>query len=209
MLLITSIRRGFGAIPAVVGFCGILGASTICVRVKDYADLPLHDARTTVVNLGTNKTSVALTGRDGRACVPGLPEGLYSVEIGLAGFLNVRYYPIRLAFPTTPDLQFRLPFGEITEGGLAADAVISGTLKRADIAIGSAKICILGLGAEQPITCGTTNELGEYALSLPPGTYRVEVTLAGGLVYRSKIEVPVPGVYRNRITLPGTNATRP
>ncbi len=187
----------------------VLNASTMCVKVKDYADLALHDARATVVNLGTNTVSVGLTGRDGRACIAGIPEGLYSVEVGLTGFLNVRYYPVRLAYPVTPELEFRLPFGEIREGGLASDAIVSGTLRRGNVSVDGAKICLLGLNVEQPVTCGVTNDLGEYALSVPPGTYRVEVRIPGGTVHRSNIEVPAPGIYRNRITVPAPSAPQP
>ena len=185
--------------------CNCLQASAICVNVKDFADQPLPGARATIVNLGTSAVTVIRTGEGGSACTPQIPEGLYSVEVGLSGFLNVRYYPIRLSFPGRPDLQFRLPFGEVTEGGIREDAVVSGTLKDRSGPVGRGEICLLEAAKGTEISCTTTNELGEYALSVPPGEYGVELKRDGKLVQGSSIQLRSPGVYRDIITLGAQN----
>jgi hypothetical protein len=202
MLLMTHGRRILVIAFTMAAACEHrLVASTLCVEVMDPANLPLPNAWVNIVGLATNKLYTARTDRKGRACVSRLPEGLYSVESGLTGFLNVRYYPVRVTYPATHELQFRLPFGEITEGGLSQEATVTGTLKQGDTPVQSASICIFGLQEDTPITCTVTNDLGEYALSLPPKTYRVEVRISGGEIQRSKIDVSTAGSYRNLITV--------
>jgi hypothetical protein len=186
---------------AVTVCCGELAASAVCVNVNDYAGLPLHNAWVTATDLQANELFNTRTDRKGGACVSEIPEGLYSVEVGLTGFLNVRYYPVRVTSMATQELKFSLPFAEITEGGIANEAVLSGTLKEADVAIGGARMCVLSLDRDLPITCTVTNDLGEYAVSVPPGTYRVEVKAPGEAAQQSRIEIPAPGIYRNRISL--------
>ena len=183
--------------------CAKLPASEVCVHVSDYADLPLHDARVTAIDLKTGRVFNAQTGSAGSACLSSLQESLFSIEVGLAGFLNVRYYPVRVSAMASQRLQFRLPFGEVHEGGLANEALLSGTLRQREAAVSGAKICLLTLNGGAPMACATSNDLGEYALALPPGSYEVEVTVPGKPTQRSKIDIPTAGVFRNRIALTG------
>jgi hypothetical protein len=154
-----------------------------------------------VASLKTNKLYTGQADSNGKACITSLPEGLYSVEAGLAGFLNVRYYPVRVKYPAVEQLQFRLPLGEITEGLLSQEATVAGTLKVGDNPVEGANICILELEHNTRVTCARTNDLGEYALSLPPGVYAVETRMLDGAVHHSKINVSAPGSYRNLITV--------
>lgn len=203
MLQVTTLTRWIIGVALAGTACSCeLGASAVCVRVSDYADLPLHDAWVTVTDLQTNKVFNTRTGRNGDACASQIPEGLYSVEVGMTGFLNVRYYPVRITSLATQELMFRLPFGEITEGGIAKDAILSGTLRQNDQTIAGATICALSPERDLPITCGVTNDLGEYALSLVPGSYRIEVRVRGEAVQRTSIEISAPGIYRNRVVVP-------
>jgi hypothetical protein len=181
-------------------FCSSGFASSLCVKARDYAELPLPGARVIAVNLQTNKLSSAQTDSNGKACISALAEGLYSVEVGLTGFLNVRYYPVRVAYPVAQNLHFRLPFGEITEGGIGQDVTISGTLLHNGAPVGGAEICVFSPDGTSPLTCGLTTELGEYALSFRPGTYDVDVK-AAGVTHRSRIDVLAPGVYRNLLAI--------
>jgi hypothetical protein len=174
----------------------------MCVRVVDYGDGPLGGASVTITDLQTGKVLSARAARNGEVCVTKIPESLYSVEAGLEGFLNVRYYPVRVAPEAVQRLSFRLPFGEITEGMLVQDAILSGALKRDALPIQDAKICILPLEGEIPRACAVTNELGEYAITLPPGAYRVDVKLIDGLTQRTDIKISGPGTYRNLIAVP-------
>lgn len=92
-------------------------ASELCVTVNDPEDLPLPHAWVNVTDRIAVKTYNESTDSKGRTCLT-LPEGTYAVEAGLTGFLNVRYYPVRVTYPNPLNLTFRLPFGDITEGPL-------------------------------------------------------------------------------------------
>jgi hypothetical protein len=194
-------RYGLAAVTiAIAAVCeSRLVASSLCARVTDSAGLPLRNAWINVASLKTNKLYTGQADSDGRACISNLPEGLYSVEAGLTGFLNVRYYPVRVKYPAVEQLQFLLPFGEITEGLLSQEATVAGTLKDGETPVEHANICILELERNTRVTCETTNDLGEYAFSLPPGMYAVETRMPGGAVNRSKIDVSTAGSYRNLI----------
>src|SRR5262245_51077628 len=112
----------FAAAILLVGLGRPLAAASLCVHVTDPANLPLPDASLTAVNLVTGKIFSERTDRSGKACASAVPEGLYSVEVGMAGFLNVRYHPVRIGPAAASSLKFQLPFGEITEGPLAQEA---------------------------------------------------------------------------------------
>jgi hypothetical protein len=197
---------GFAVITvAIAALCeSRLVASSLCARVTDPEGQPLRNAWVNVANLKTNKLYTGQTDSDGKSCVSNLSEGLYSVEAGMTGFLNVRYYPVRVKYPAVEQLQFHLPFGEITEGLLSQEATVAGTLKEGDNPVEGADICILELDHNTRVTCALTNDLGEYAFSLPPGAYAVETRMRGGVVHRSKIDVSTPGSYKNLIDAPTT-----
>src|SRR5258705_499436 len=80
---------------------------------------PLRRATLKVVNLDEPSMQLsAPTDSNGKACVPHLAEGLYSVEASAGGFINAKYYPVRVVFPDDMNFSFRLPFGDISEGTL-------------------------------------------------------------------------------------------
>jgi hypothetical protein len=198
----------------VVGHLGV-HASEMCVRVDDYADLPLPNAWVNVTDLrntGVDSTTVRTfnksTDSRGKACLA-VPEGTYSVEAGLTGFLNVRYYPVRVVYPNPVELSFRLPVGDVIEGGVSPEALLSGTLQLDGSAIEGAKICVLQQSGPGVVVCGLTNVFGEYALSVPPGVYRTELRTPRGQIYRSTVDVRHPGHYRDRVTTGGQEIPRP
>jgi hypothetical protein len=109
----------------------LLQASSICANITTLEpdDQPLRHAGLTVTSLLDPAIHfVASADKDGNACVNHLPEGLYSVEASCVGHMNARYYLVSVVFPKDVNLRFRLPFGEIYEGGLASEATVSGTL---------------------------------------------------------------------------------
>jgi len=123
--------------------------------------------------------------------------------VGMTGFLNVRYYPVRVDYPFPPTLVFRLPFGELTEGGASDEADLSGTLLYKGKPAGHAKVCVLKRTSDAVIACGITNYFGEYALSVPPGSYRTEIRMADGRQeFRSNITVPGVGRFINKLVIP-------
>jgi hypothetical protein len=174
-------------------------AAVLCATVVDYAHLPLPNASVAATDLHSGKTYSAQSDKRGKACFDSIPEGLYAVETGLTGFLNVRYYPVRISPSSQSNLSFALPFGEITEGGVGQDSTLSGTIKLSGAPVQGAEVCVTGKSAFRK--CVVTDDLGEYALIVPAGDYDAEVRIRNGKMYRSKVDVSVPGVYNNRLTL--------
>ncbi|MBV8847779.1 MAG: carboxypeptidase regulatory-like domain-containing protein [Bryobacterales bacterium] len=182
-----------------------LSASSLCAKVVDIVELPLSNAVINVFGLDDpNNHFSAFTDPKGSVCISKLPDGLYAVEASLQGFLNVRYYPVRVTFPDDVNLTFRLPFGEIREGGLRQDAVLTGTLGDRAHPESDLRICLFPVGQFVPAACSATNDLGQYALLVPPGKYRVEFTKRQQTLSGTTLDLPSPGYYRNRVALPGT-----
>jgi hypothetical protein len=178
-------------------------ADAICSKVVDPGDRPLPNAALKIVDLSdATKHYVGQTDREGNLCISKIPEGLYSVEASLPGFLNVRYYPVRVVFPREVHLEFRLPIGYIGEGGIAPESVLNGTLKRGGEPAGGIKICLFDGASTTPSACDNTDDLGEYALTVAPGKYAVELSDRGKLkMPRRQIDLSVAGQYRDRLSL--------
>ena len=165
--------------------CSVLVGSELCVTVGDSEDRPLSGAWINVVELVSTKGSASspatFTGSadsKGKTCFV-VPEGTYSVEAGYFGYMNVRYLPVRVFYPNPVHLGFQLPIGDVTEGGgLGADALLSGTLRLNGRSVGGASICVFTEKGNQRVACGLTNALGEYAISVPAGKYRVRIRTA-------------------------------
>ncbi len=204
MLQVIHQKTAAVVVVVLASLCSSAKAASLCVSVLDPSNLPLPDASVNAVNLATNRRIGGRTDRAGKACLSALSEGLYSVEVGLIGFLNVRYYPVRIAPVVMHELRFQLPFSEITEGSLAQEATLSGTLKENGIPVQSAKICIFENGREGalPTACGVTDDLGEYAIVVPTGVYTIELRLPRGSIQRSKVDLSVPGFHRNSLNVP-------
>jgi hypothetical protein len=199
-VFLTQFNAPFLAIALMLGFTSQVAGSEICADIVDYSGLPLPNSSLVATNLQTGKSFTTKSNYAGRACLGKVPEGLYSIEAGLRGFLNVRYYPVRVRFPDRPNLKFQLPFSEITEGGLGQDAILSGTLQDKDAPLEGAEVCVLQQDGTRA-ACTITNELGEYALTVSPGSYKGEIKAANGKVYRSIINLSRPGLYRNQFAL--------
>lgn len=188
----------FGTLLCIAGTC--VKAAELCAHVADPSRLPLPSASVHATNLHTGKAYRASSNSNGAACLPHIPEGLYAVETSLAGFLNIRYYPVHVTYPSKTVLYFSLPIAEVNEGGVGQESTISGTLNQDSVPLADAKICILGDGDSQ-IACNTTNDLGEYALLVVPGVYGVEVCTRRGKQYKSTIDVSTPGIYRDKLEI--------
>jgi hypothetical protein len=183
---------------AVSSFHSLLAAD-LCVRVTDYSDLPLPKVTITATSLANGIQFEAHTSANGEACVPKLTDGLYAIEAGLPGFMNVRYYPVRVAYPSASRLFFRLPLSEVSEGGMFGDAYVSGTLRLDGKPMGGAQLC--AVDPKRNSHCVTTTGLGEYALALAPGAYQVEIRAQNGDMFRLMIDAPSPDVYRDLVSV--------
>jgi len=202
--------RRFLVAGAFFCFCHALpkaNASELCLIVNDPANLPVPKAWVNVTALlardaaGPPETYTMTTDAKGKACLA-VPEGTYSVEVGMTGFLNVRYYPVRVVYPFAPKLVFQLPFGELTEGGMTGEADLVGTLLYKGKPAEYVEVCVLKKASDAIIACGKTNYFGEYALSVPPGSYRTEIRTKDRQVFRSNVTVPGVGTYNNKLVIP-------
>ncbi len=192
------IAIGLGLSADVIG-------SSICATVSDVTGRPMTSATVVVTNLQDPKVqSSTLVSPTGKGCIQHLPEGLYSVEAGSSGIghLKVKYYPVRLVYPNNVDLSFELPIGEITEGLGISESTVSGTLTNENKPAEDVRICLFHDRQRAAASCTVTNDLGQYALIVAPGKYRVEVTQRGGRSETNEIDLSDPGYYRNQVSLP-------
>src|SRR5207249_4817384 len=117
----------------------------ICATVAQLGGNPLQKAFITVTSLVPPDVHVSVpVDTKGRACADHLPEGLYAVEASsyTALYLKVRYYPVRVVYPGDVNLEFTLPFGEIREGSVSTEAILSGTLSHQGKPSDDVKICL-------------------------------------------------------------------
>jgi len=171
-------------------------------QVVDTGGYPLDGATVLVLPFSSESSAVRLTSdKEGKFSVHLLPEGIYSVEASRPGFLNVRYYPVVIKFPDETVLDFLLPVGEITEGRIQSEAMVSGTLEYRGKPASASRICLDKIGSSLAESCTDTNELGQYALSVRPGIYVVKVTRARKQVSKRTIDLSTPGTYRNVLRL--------
>ena len=183
---------------------GRLDSSSLCATITteepDREGLP----RATLEIIDLNNPSVqysAAANKEGRACVPKMADGIYSVEASSSGFMHVRYYPVRVAYPDNIDLTFRLPFGEIREGGIGTDVVVSGTLREKGVPLDGVRICLSRQDPTAVVTCTDTNDLGQYAAIVRTGKYRVELSRLNKSITVTIVDFPTPGIYRNLFTV--------
>jgi|ERR1043166_5162645 hypothetical protein len=114
-------RYNVAVLMCLIGAPMHLLASELCVTVIDEADLPLSLAWVNVSQMVKTSTAAntvatvyhAATDSEGKACLA-VPEGSYAVEVGLMGFLSVRYQPVRVRYPYSRTLKFRLPIGDVS-----------------------------------------------------------------------------------------------
>lgn len=179
--------------------CVLAEGASMCVYVSDPARLPLWNASISIIGMTIDKQISIKSDKNGVACIDGIPEGLYAVEVSRAGFMNVRYYPIRVAPGRIAKPHFTMPLGEISEGLGARDALLSGTLRVDGIYSPNATICLtLRDSASTPI-CTKSTDLAEYTISVMPGRYSAEVT-TGTKTLSMMLDLSSPGYYINKLT---------
>jgi hypothetical protein len=184
-----------------------LAGSEMCIKVLDEAGQPLPRARVQVSSLSTAKSHQRATDSQGNACFLDIPEGLYSVEVSLQGFLTAKYYPLQVSYPEKNGLTVRLPLSNVNGDNMAQQITLSGTLWRSGKPAEAVSICLFRSDRSR-VVCTLTNNLGEYAVIAPPGTYEVELKPSSGSAYRSKIDLSTPGAsYHDRLSFPRGSKT--
>lgn len=100
-------------------------AGEITGRVKDPAGAAVPGATITVADTRTNLQRVVVSNGEGVYAAPGLPPGVYRLDVELAGFKPVRREGIRLATGEKARIEFNLEVGGLEEQvTVAGDAPI-------------------------------------------------------------------------------------
>jgi hypothetical protein len=169
-------------------------------RVLDPGGYPLRDATVTLRNLsGREDPVVARTNPDGSFNVEEILDGDYSVEVNCRSFMTISMQPVHIEFPRGFRRDFRLELCCVQEGGISARAELVGRLTYLQRSLPGATICLAKQGAQA--ACTESNGLGQYFLSLEPGSYDASVTFRGKLVWKQSLELSNPGPYRDALVI--------
>jgi hypothetical protein len=145
------------------------------------------------------------TDSGGSYSFPELPDGEYSVEATLRGFVGVSYKPVRIYFPAQVRRDFVLAVAFVGGDAVYASSELVGELIWKGARVPRANICLFRLDGPYRPTCTSTNGLGQYYLDVPPEKYNSTVSGDGGLSVSQSLDLSTPGEYRNKIKLPGAN----
>ncbi|MGJ5814379.1 carboxypeptidase-like regulatory domain-containing protein [Paludibaculum fermentans] len=144
----------------------------------------------------------AMTDARGLACLA-MPEGLYAIEAGLTGFLNVRYSPVRVEAGRKTELVFTLPLGDVRGDSVVLESILSGTLRNPEGILKDALICAYTEKGSSRVGCTSTDGMGEYAMAVPTGKYRIEIKTVTGALSSSTIDLSMEWAYRNLLSWGG------
>lgn len=191
-------NKSLRALVAKLVLCGVSFGSQLCVNVVDDATMPLGSAHVKIVNLADGSEHTLDTKASGSVCFPNIPEGRYSGEARLAGFLEVKYWPIAVSASRARFLTIRLPLALSNVDSVASDVTLSGTLLQDSKPAAIVGICLIS--SKNKDVCSTTNKLGEYSITLSPGVYTVRIHAADGTAIY-KVDLSSPGaVYHDKLT---------
>jgi hypothetical protein len=171
-------------------------------RVVDETGGPLRGATVTLHKLSSEQfDESSQTDSEGRYSFPELPDGEYSVEGSLTGFVAVSYKPLRIYFPANVECNFVLRVAGFGGDAVYATSQIVGELRWRGDRVPLAKICLASAAEPRRQACTTTNRLGQYFLDVPPAIYVVTVDDGAGLHVRQRLDMSAAGEYRNKIVL--------
>lgn len=191
---------------AILTLCasGTIGLANVALsgRVVDETGGPLPGAKVTAHKVsGEQFDESSQTDSQGRYSFPELPDGEYSIEGTLAGFVSVSYKPVRIYFPAQVAWNFVLSVAAFGGDAVYASSELVGELRWKGARVSRANVCLITPGGPHRPVCTATNRLGQYFLDVPPGTYIVTVDGEGGLKSRQPLDMTAAGEYRNKITL--------
>lgn len=186
---------------------GVLGGITLSIdaqprlsgRVLDQSNYPLEDAVVRMQSLDDPAISITVTTvQDGEYAVEEIPDGRYWIEATRTGFIGVRYTPIHIFFPANIRRDFVLPVAPAQEGGVHTNTRLVGELIKAGRRLGHVNLCLFRNSEK---SCVETNGLGQYFLTVTPGSYDVIISAVSGTLWKGHVELPGVGEYRNYIRL--------
>lgn len=204
--------RCFGHSP-VVARCAVvllsalgahwLEAAALSGRVHDEVGRPLAWASVSVHKLSGEPFDQTLqTNEHGIYSFAELPDGTYSIEGGLEGFVSTSVKPVRVFFPAEVHWTFILRVADLgTEGGVSVSSDLVGELKRGGKNVPNTRVCLTRSDGPGGPVCTVTNRLGQYFLAVTPGVYEVTINCRDFPETKKRLDMSTAGTYRNRITL--------
>lgn len=181
-------------------------APAVSGRVLDPTFQPIAGSRVVLRSLSKPESSVtAQTDSSGRFRMDLVPNGTYYLEASKPGFLNVRYHPIRVRFSRPVEQEFVLPFdwGAVIRNELPGQlATLTGELFINGKPLAGVDLCAINSGGR---VCTTTNEIGQYALQVRPGTYQVTVQRGRDVIARQNLHLLQASEYVDLITIEGAD----
>jgi hypothetical protein len=171
-------------------------------RVADESGGPLPTATVSVRKLsGEQFIQSSQTDSHGRYSFPELPDGEYSVEAALAGFVSVTYKPMRIYFPAEVREDFVLGVAAFGSDAVYTSSQLVGELMWRGARMPAATICVTKASEPPHPICTVTNGLGHYFLDLSPAIYTVTIDFGRGLHAKDRLDLRTAGQYRNKISL--------
>lgn len=172
--------------------------------VVDESGGPLPTATVTVHKLsGERLDQSSQTDSRGHYSFPELPDGEYSIEAALNGFVSMSYKPVRIYFPAQVQWDFVLRLGGFSYDAVYSSSEVVGELLWRGARAPAASICLSRTGGPYHPVCTVTNRLGQYFLRVPPAVYTVTIENKVGLRAEQRLDLSTAGEYRNKIALPG------
>jgi hypothetical protein len=173
-------------------------------RVADETGDPLPAATVSVRTLsGEQFYQSSQTDPQGHYSFPELPDGEYSVEAALTGFVSVLYKPVRIYFPAEVRENFVLGVAALGGDAVYASSELVGELLWRGVRMPTATICVTRADEPPHPICTVTNRLGQYFLDLPPAIYTATIDFGHGLRAKDRLDLRTAGQYRNKITPAG------
>ncbi len=181
-----------------------LAGPALSGRVSDETGSPLPGATVTVHKLsGDQYDESAQANGQGQYCFGELPNGVYSVGAVRRGFVSASFSPVRIDFPVGAHWDFTLRVTQMAEGGIYASSELLGELVSGGTRVANARVCLSRSDGSGHPVCTTTNRLGQYFLSVPPGQYEATTDGADGARGKQQLDLSRADKYRDRIVLEG------
>ncbi len=169
-------------------------------QVADQSGSPLQSVAVTLHKLsGDHFDESSLTDSRGRYSFADLPDGEYSLEAELRGFVSVRYKPLRIYFPADVERNFVLELAGFGHDGVYASSKLVGELFWRGARVSTASICLNRADQSQQPVCTVTNGLGQYVIDVPSAVYVVTVDRGAGLHTEETLDLSTAGEYRNKL----------
>ena len=155
------------------------GTATMAGTVLDPDGKVVVDAAVLVRNEMSGDVRTATTDGTGRFSIPGLPTGLYTIEVGVPGFDLVRRSGVQVSTARPEDLSIRLSLANISETVTVSTALPSAAVaapSQASLTARSAQSLI-----SNEYIRNYTSPISDYSqvLQMAPGTFSVSANGPG------------------------------